>query len=489
MRRLPLTLRALVLLPLLAVLTDQTRAAVMCGPRAESCLEAAGQGWSAALGFVALALYGIGLALLVARLAGSAPGLGRLWALGTGAIWASCGAQAGVASLLGAGSALGGGWLGLLALGVLAGAVLALALRVGAEARAGPAARRTAPPLLRRGRLATARALVDGHERRPAAPDARPRAAGRSPSATAAPPPAARHPCASANAHPLRTPEGVPCPAPPSPSASCASSAAPSARPPRRPRPRAPAGAAAWQLGAAAGARRRAVVVAVAVSSSAGTQDRRHARKSTLFTGIPEHDGVLGDPKAPVTVTEFLDLQCPICAEASKPTLPRSSNDYVRTGKVKLEARTLHFIGPDSVRAARVGRRRPAAGPPVAVRGGVLRRPGPGELGLRDRRLPALGREAPPASTPATALASRGRPPRAAAPCERADAEATRLSVNSTPTFAVDQGGGSTTVIGSGVLDAATLKAALDKDARAMSLRRGARPPSASLGPRRSPPT
>ena len=28
--------------------------------------------------------------------------------------------------------------------------------------------------------------------------------------------------------------------------------------------------------------------------------------------------------------------------------------DYVRTGKVKLQARTLHFIGPDSVRAAKV---------------------------------------------------------------------------------------------------------------------------------------
>jgi hypothetical protein len=43
--------------------------------------------------------------------------------------------QAGVASLLGAASALGGGWLGLLALGVLAGGVLALALRVAPEAR------------------------------------------------------------------------------------------------------------------------------------------------------------------------------------------------------------------------------------------------------------------------------------------------------------------------------------------------------------------
>ena len=48
MRRIPLTIRALVLLPLLAVLTDQTRAAVLCEPGAESCLEAAGQGWYAA---------------------------------------------------------------------------------------------------------------------------------------------------------------------------------------------------------------------------------------------------------------------------------------------------------------------------------------------------------------------------------------------------------------------------------------------------------
>ena len=34
--------------------------------------------------------------------------------------------------------------------------------------------------------------------------------------------------------------------------------------------------------------------------------------------------------------------------------LPDLINDYVRTGKVKLQARTLSFIGPDSVRAAKV---------------------------------------------------------------------------------------------------------------------------------------
>ena len=134
MRHLPLTLRALVLLPLLAVGADQTRAGLLCGPRAQSCLEAASPGWSA-VGVLALVLYGLGLALIVARVAGHAPGFARLWALATGAVWVSCAAQAALAAGVGAGSALGGGWLGLLALGVLAGAVLALALRVAPAAR------------------------------------------------------------------------------------------------------------------------------------------------------------------------------------------------------------------------------------------------------------------------------------------------------------------------------------------------------------------
>ncbi|MEA2135918.1 MAG: hypothetical protein QOC68_3827 [Solirubrobacteraceae bacterium] len=147
MRHLPLTLRAPVLLPLLAVGADQTRAALLCGPRAESCLEAASSGWST-VGVLALALYGAGLALLVARIAGGAPGFGRVWALATGAIWTSCAAQAALAAGVGASSALGGGWLGLLALGVLGGAVLALALRVAPAARALVRSLRTAAPRL-----------------------------------------------------------------------------------------------------------------------------------------------------------------------------------------------------------------------------------------------------------------------------------------------------------------------------------------------------
>src|SRR3954470_10354064 len=100
-----------------------------------------------------------------------------------------------------------------------------------------------------------------------------------------------------------------------------------------------------------------ALVSVAAVASSSGATAPAPAPApavSSLFRCIPEHDGVLGDPKAPLTVTEYVDLQCPICAEASKQTLPWLVEHYVRPGKAKLELRTLHFIGPDSERAAHV---------------------------------------------------------------------------------------------------------------------------------------
>ena len=50
MRRFPLTLRALVLLPLLAVGADQTRAGVLCGPRGRELPGGGGLGLDAASG-------------------------------------------------------------------------------------------------------------------------------------------------------------------------------------------------------------------------------------------------------------------------------------------------------------------------------------------------------------------------------------------------------------------------------------------------------
>src|SRR5829696_795624 len=174
-----------------------------------------------------------------------------------------------------------------------------------------------------------------------------------------------------------------------------------------------------------------AVVVAVAAiaSSSGGAAPKVKPVASSLLAGIPERDGVLGDSKAKVTVTEFLDLQCPICAEASKQTLPTLIDDYVRTGKVKLEARTLHFIGPDSARAARAAAAAQEQGKLWPFVEAFYAAQGAENSGyvtdgfLRD--------VADAAGADPDKVAGGGSTQGMA----RADAEAARLGVNSTPTF------------------------------------------------------
>ena len=63
---------------------------------------------------------------------------------------------------------------------------------------------------------------------------------------------------------------------------------------------------------------------------------------------------MLGDPKAPVTLVEWADLQCPYCREWALVTLPSLVRDYVRPGKLQIVFRGLAFLGPDSQRALQV---------------------------------------------------------------------------------------------------------------------------------------
>jgi hypothetical protein len=121
MRRIPMTLRALVLVPLLAAVADHART-VVCPAGGQTCFEAAAGG----PGTVAMIVYALALALLVGRLARGGSLL-RLWLLGTLGTAAVVGGQA---LLAGDASALGGGWPELLAFCAVAGGVLAAALRV-----------------------------------------------------------------------------------------------------------------------------------------------------------------------------------------------------------------------------------------------------------------------------------------------------------------------------------------------------------------------
>jgi protein-disulfide isomerase len=60
-----------------------------------------------------------------------------------------------------------------------------------------------------------------------------------------------------------------------------------------------------------------------------------------LIGGIPQSGIVLGDPKAPVTLQYFADLECPICKDFTLGALPSLIEHWVRTGKLKIEYRSL----------------------------------------------------------------------------------------------------------------------------------------------------
>jgi len=74
-----------------------------------------------------------------------------------------------------------------------------------------------------------------------------------------------------------------------------------------------------------------------------------------MLDGIPQQGNTLGKTNAPVTMIEYADYQCPFCRDFALNTMPVLINDYVRSGKLRMEFEPLTFIGPDSETAARAG--------------------------------------------------------------------------------------------------------------------------------------
>jgi protein-disulfide isomerase len=69
-----------------------------------------------------------------------------------------------------------------------------------------------------------------------------------------------------------------------------------------------------------------------------------------LFKGVPEKGLVLGSPNAPATLTEYIDLQCPVCDEFERDQLPTLVQKYVRTGQLNIKMQPWAIRGPDSNR-------------------------------------------------------------------------------------------------------------------------------------------
>ncbi len=99
-----------------------------------------------------------------------------------------------------------------------------------------------------------------------------------------------------------------------------------------------------------------------------GTAATGNAATSTLqqatfvektLKGIPQNGLVLGNPNAPVTLVEYIDTQCPVCAEFVTQQIPTLIKDYVRPGKLKIKMQPWNIIdandgGVDSLRGQKV---------------------------------------------------------------------------------------------------------------------------------------
>ena len=72
------------------------------------------------------------------------------------------------------------------------------------------------------------------------------------------------------------------------------------------------------------------------------------AGKIELLAGVPQDGAVLGEPDAPVKITEYMDLQCPVCKRASEELFPELLAEFVAPGTASIEAVPVSFIGAAS---------------------------------------------------------------------------------------------------------------------------------------------
>jgi protein-disulfide isomerase len=71
------------------------------------------------------------------------------------------------------------------------------------------------------------------------------------------------------------------------------------------------------------------------------------AEVNRALSGIPQEGMALGEPGASVTLREYGDLKCPVCASFSKEIIPAVIDSKVRSGAARIEFRNFTIIDPD----------------------------------------------------------------------------------------------------------------------------------------------
>jgi protein-disulfide isomerase len=94
-----------------------------------------------------------------------------------------------------------------------------------------------------------------------------------------------------------------------------------------------------------------AAIVVILIATGSGSkkglaknpEEQKHVitEVTSLIGGIPQNGAVLGDPKAPVTLQYFGDLECPVCKAFTEGALSSLIQQWVRPHKLKIEYRSM----------------------------------------------------------------------------------------------------------------------------------------------------
>ena len=83
-----------------------------------------------------------------------------------------------------------------------------------------------------------------------------------------------------------------------------------------------------------------------------GTNNNNNNNNISLPNLIRQGSPYLGEPTAPITIVDFSDFQCYLCARYVKATEPIINQTYIQTGKVVLVFKHLPNRGIDSMKAS-----------------------------------------------------------------------------------------------------------------------------------------
>jgi protein-disulfide isomerase len=200
-----------------------------------------------------------------------------------------------------------------------------------------------------------------------------------------------------------------------------------------------------WQLGAVGLFAAIVAAVAIVVFGASNGVDlsdlpAQSRQVERMFGGIPQDGVELGSPKAPATLVEFADPQCPFCGQYARDVLPTVIHRDVQSGRLRLRIELLTILGTDSERIARV-----AAAASLQDRGWdfidlAYRNQGDEGSGYATNQYLRKLARATPGLDASRALRASGSTASTRV-LDSASSHASTLGVEATPTFFVEQPG------------------------------------------------